>query len=77
VGRGSRARTYKSSAGARVTSRRSCPEQTADNEQDDDNERLARIDDRSSTHCVGGEGPEYDSEEIAAARRSISYAHIE
>lgn len=65
--------TYESRAGGSVAGRRSCPVQTADDEEDHADSRLARVDDNATTKLVGGEGPENDSEEVAAAKKSIRH----
>ena len=61
--------THESSAGGSVAGRRSCPVQTADNKEDHANGRLARVDDNATTKLVGGEGPESNSDKVAAAKK--------
>jgi hypothetical protein len=61
--------THETSAGGSVAGRCSCPVQTADDEEDYADERLARVNDDATTKLVGGEGPEHDSEEVAAAKK--------
>jgi hypothetical protein len=61
--------THESRAGGSVAGRRSCPVQTANDEEDHADEGLARIDDNATTKFVSGEGPDRDSEEVAAAEK--------
>jgi hypothetical protein len=47
--------------------RRSCPVQTADDEEDDADKCLAGIDDDATTQLICGQGPHQNSEKVAAA----------
>lgn len=62
-------KTHKSSASGSIAGCGSCPVETANDEEDHANKRLAGVDNDPTAKPIGGEGPEDDGEKVAAANK--------
>lgn len=60
--------TYESSSCGGISGCRARPEQATDDEEDYADEGLARVDDCATAEFVGGQGPQHDGKEVAAAK---------
>lgn len=65
--------TDQRSAGGNITGRCSRPVKTAHDEEDYADKRLTTVDNNATAKPVCRKGPENDSQEVAAAARSISH----